>query len=203
MLFGLFAVASHYSDLGRWDSIFSIIGGAIALVVFLGACVRWLWRKRHAPEVSVTAGDSDIYRREVLPEARHRTSDTAIYRVHVTRLQVRETNNAAANDVHLRVVQTDPSPADELRLYAGLQWVNGADELNLPPNGAAYVRLCEVVTDVFDEKRDVLTSVPNLVPGHVVSFVVEVVVDGAAKGRYSFNADWRNGESHYPDVSGG
>jgi hypothetical protein len=63
------------------------------------------------------------------------------------------------------------------------------------------VRLCEVVTGVFDEKIGVLTSVPNLKPGEVVWFAVEAVVDGRAKGRHEFTADWRDAESRYPEVS--
>jgi hypothetical protein len=202
MLFGLFAVAAHKSGLDRWDSIFSIVGGVIATVVFVGACLRWLWRRRHAPKVSVTAGTSDVYRHEAVAEERHRIGGTRGNLVHVTRLQVSETNNAAANRVELRVVQTDPSPTDPSALYKGLQWVNGADDLRLPPNGNAYVRLCEVITDVHGAVLDVFTSVPHLSPGQVVWFVVEVVVDDKPKGRYEFTADWRDEKSHYPEVSG-
>ncbi len=201
MVFGFFAVAAHNSGLDQWDAIGSIVGGAIASVVFLFACVRWFWRRRHAPKVSVTAGIGDLFRTEVVAESRHRTSDVAPYRVYVTRLQVRETNNAAAKDVHLRVFQTDPGPTDPLVLPAGLQWVNGADDLSLPPGGRAYVRLCEAVTNVFGERVAVLTSVPHLSPGRAVWFAVEVVVDGTSKERYEFTADWRDDGSHYPEVS--
>jgi hypothetical protein len=133
MLCRLLAVIAHNSGIDLWDSIGSIVGGAIAALVLTGACVRWLWGKRHAPKIAVTAWDSDVYRRDGIPEPRHRISDQNGYRVAVTRLQVRETNNAAAKDVHLRVVQTEPSPSDPMELPAGLQWVTGADDLSLPP----------------------------------------------------------------------
>jgi len=98
------------------------------------------------------------------------------------------------------VTETDPPPSDPLVLPAGLQWVNGEDDLRLPPNGRAYVRLCESVLDLFGVRRGVLTSVPNLGPGKAVSFKVEVVVDGKPSGTHGFAADWSDEESQYPEV---
>jgi hypothetical protein len=204
MLFGVMAVVAQLSDLGWWGDVWSIVAGVIALTVFLWVCGQWVWRRLHAPKVSVAAGSSDAYRRETIPEQRHRMflGDIAPYRVYVTRLQVRETNNAEANDVHLRVVRTDPGPTDPVALPAGLQWISGTDDQTLAPKGRAYVRLCEVVADVYLERLGVLTSVPNLKPGEIVWFKVEVVVDGASRETYEFTADWRDEESHYPEVSG-
>ena len=98
------------------------------------------------------------------------------------------------------MTETDPPPSDPLVLPAGLQWVNGEDDLRLPPNGRAYVRLCESVLDLFGVRRGVLTSVPNLGPGKAVSFKVEVVVDGKPSGTHGFAADWSDEESQYPEV---
>jgi hypothetical protein len=54
---------------------------------------------------------------------------------------------------------------------------------------------------VLGETMHVLTSVPNLAPGEVVWFKVEVVANGVSKGYYEFTADWRDEKSHYPEVS--
>ncbi len=202
-MFGLIAVLAGQSALAKWGSIGSIVGGAIALAFFVGAISQWLWRKRRAPKVAVTGGNGELYRRELHPELRHKHGDTLAYRVHLTRLQVRETNNAEANAVHLRVVQTDPRPTDPLVLPAGLQWVNGDDDLRLPPKGRAYVRLCEEPIDPQGRTTPVLTSVPNLTPGEVVWFKVEVIADGVSKGYYEFTADWRDKTANYPEVSVG
>jgi len=88
-LFGFFAVAAHNSGLDTWDAIGSIVGGSIAALLVIVAFSRWLWGKWRAPRVSVSCGQSDIYRKTVPGEPRHRIGDISGSNVHVTRLQVR------------------------------------------------------------------------------------------------------------------
>jgi hypothetical protein len=205
MLCGFVAVASrvvaeHDSALTFWANIGAIVGGVIAAALFLFGLVRSLWRWRHRPKVVVECGSGPVYERQIYPEPRH---DAAARNrtggVYMTRLQVRETSNAMARGVHLRITSTDPSPENPAVFPAGLQWLGGEDYYDIPPRGRAYVRLCELV-----ERRPlpalVLTSVPNLARGQEVTFNVEALIGESSAFSATFSARWEK-DARYPVVT--
>jgi hypothetical protein len=180
-LLALISIFANESGVTKWGAIASIVAAVAAVLLIVAGCVRWAWRRRRAPRVEVSGGNTDLFRRKSKPEERHNrfpSDSSAPYYVHTTRLMVRETNNAEARIVHLRIIKVDPGPDEKESLPIGLQWVNGADDLNLSPGAKAFIRLCEAVEGIYGERLGVLTSVPGLAPGKSVWFSVEAVVDG-------------------------
>lgn len=195
-------IAKHVDTaISAWDELGIVVAGTIIAAGILWLLAR-VWRRVTAPKLIIESGDSDAFQKIAAPhDIKHYVDCGGLAQlVYISRLRVRETRNRQAQNVHARVVGTDPPSLDRYR--PGMEFVNGATYYTVPPKGEAYLVLCEMIDCQQIPAHDhVLTSVPNLSRGRRVEFTVEVLVDGRKNACQTFIADWTNSGWPYPAVS--
>ena len=126
-------ILANPSDSKQDGSLNAAGWGLVGLgTVLLLASVLWTVRTaRRRPKLVIVCGnEGENFRRSVTPEGRHLSpAKQAVQTVHMTRLMVREVNDVSARAVHLQVVSATSSTDDIDVILAGLQWIEGDNDL--------------------------------------------------------------------------
>lgn len=205
VLIGIVAgVAAKRVDpgLSGWDQFGIVVAGSVAAAGILWA-IQQIWRRVRWPTILIECGDSAEFQQVVLREERHmRAESPAVpFSVHMTRLMVSEAKGRSTLPVKIQLASMNGKGIKSGR--PGLQWITGADDLEIPRSGRIWLRLCERVFDVNGVR--VISSVHwqdvRLEPGCHFEFELEALIENRSAGKQGFVVDWTTEDALYPDVS--
>lgn len=162
-MFAIFAAVIGHIGLGTWNSIGSILGGAIALVLFVFGVSRAIWLWWHRPKLVLEYGNGPEFDRRISissPDLGYFAGGKEIEAAFAKVMIVRETKGNLAREVAVRVIDVD-TPGTPKGLPHLLQWLHSFDETSdIQPRGYRKIIFQRLMFTLADEGRYVNTQSP-------------------------------------------
>jgi hypothetical protein len=180
------------AKLSSWDSIWSIVGGIVATVIFVGVCMRWLWRWLHRPRLVIECGDSAEFQRQLTADP---TTDALaaslggeVVGVRAKILKVRETRGTIARGVAARITSVDPANPYAHHLPEPLEWTTHTEEITIQPRGQRVLILQLVIALKVRDKHSYVVR-PAVLEDSPSEFTLELLVDGERHNEWRFQIE--------------
>ena len=181
------------AKLSSWDSIWSIVGGIVATVIFVGVCLRWLWRWFHRPRLVIECGNSPEFHRQLTgdPTAEDLAASQGgaeVVGVRAKILKVRETKGSIAREVAARITSVNPANPYVHHLPEALEWTTYSETTTIQPHGQRELILQLVIAIKAGEKRSYIVR-PAVLEDSPSEFTLEVLIDGKRHDEWRFRIE--------------
>ena len=161
-MFGLLSVAAKSTALEIWGSLWAIVAGVIAAVLFLGGIVRALWDLWTRPKLVIECGNSKEFNRRLAtgtPDVTKWAEGGTVKAAFVKTFRVRETKGRrAAREVSVSVIAAD-SPGEIYELPSPLKWLDDSETTDILPHKQKHIVL-QMIVFVVRDKHWISTRTP-------------------------------------------
>lgn len=199
---GVLSVVAELSRLERWGAIFAIVAGIVAVLLFVGGIVRWLFDLYERPKLQIEVADGEPFDKNIgrgdeyvknVVASKHDGSSLHLALGKIIR--VRETKGRrSAQNVALRVTNVDPPHPDFQDCLLG--WTGGQEEATIQPHHyqEAYVQRVFAFNFESGDQVGCFATPPILEAGECVDFDLEVLVGGRKHKKFPMRI-----ENPWPD----